>query len=330
MWIGYSQACACATYCCESAKQSLVVTVITANKILGSPEAAQKAFIVALSIIRGLGDLHHTHYLPHLISVLDTAPAFDFYGFCRLPRLFLYPYHMQSLDEYAILDQLEVILCDNWHLGKERDPLVYQYAKEQLTAFLERIAEVDQDFATEEEVKTVLLNWFKKTLEANPTNNFDPHNLNFEDLKINLKPTLWIESLINYIFIAIDIANVPDFLSIWGVIDLAPLSNALGSLPLLSSLPQHALGDYVWRGMCAGFLLQFLNAIYSLWKENLTPSEVKDAKWLLVASAAECLYSLSNIQKRDPKLINCLALIAKSLGLIAFLVASKPTFFNDG
>lgn len=336
MRIGCLQACACVSSCYEFAKQAVVATVIKLDKIRRDPEAFQKACAIALSIIRGINFHGNKNYLPHLVNILDTATTLDFYGFFRFPRLFLYPYTVDRLDEYDILNQLEVILCDNWHLGipdekgKNRDSFVRQFTKEQLTHFLDSLVEEDLNFKTEEETKQFLQRWFEKALVGHPRKDFDPDKIYLRDLKIKLNPTSWMETLITSAFVVVDIICVPDFLQGWGLINLSSYAKAIGKIPLFSWVSNHCLGDYIWRISGIGYILQFLKAGYSLWKGGLTPGESKDTKWLMAASLAECVYCFSIVQGRGPKLINSLALIAKSLGLIAFLDVSKPTFFNDG
>lgn len=336
MRIGCGEACACVVACYESAKHALGVTVSTLKEIRNSPEAFQKTCLIGLATLRAVNFHCHTNYFPHLISVLNSAPAFDFYACCRLPRYFLHPYYAERLDEFDVLDQLEVILCDNWHLGlpdvqgKNRDPSVRQYAKNQLTIFFEKMVDDDLDFGSEEEVRTVLHNWFEKTLQKNPKKDFDPHDINLQNLKIKLKSISWMESSIIYSFIFADVACVPDFLQIWELIDLVPYANQIGQIPFFSWVPSQVLDEWIWGALSVGFLLQFINAVQALRKGDLSPDEEKDAKWILVASVAECIYCSSNILLKNHQWINGLALVAKSIGLIAFLKASKPTFFTKG
>lgn len=335
MRLGCFEAYACVSACYDFAKQALAATVIQFNKIKCDPEAFQKTCIIAHAIIREINFSCHTHYLPHFVEVLDVAPSFDFYGFCRLPRYFLHPYAPQCLDEYPILDQLEVVLCDNWGLGspddegQNRDPSVRQFAQEQLAAFLERMVEEDLDFRTEGEVKDVFYNWLEATLEEEPEEGFDSHNIDLQELVISLKKESWLEKMSEAVFIGVDIACVPSFLRIWSLIDLVPYAEVIGRFPFLSWVPEHNLDDWIWGAMGVGHMLKFLNAATSLWKGGLMPAETKDAKWLMAASVAECFYAFSNLHNNNHRLINFLALIAKSLGLLAFCLASKPTFFND-
>jgi hypothetical protein len=327
--------CACLYSCYDFTQKALATTVIKLDEIRRDPEAFQKACIVGRSVIQGINICCQRNYCPQFISVLNFAESFDFYGFFRLPRYFIYPYVPELLDEYAILDQLEVILCDNWNLGvpdeqgRARDNDVHQFAKAQLTAFLDKMVDDDQTFRTEEEVKTVLNHWLKKTLEVYPQAPFDPQVINLHHLSIPLKKRPRLEVLIDATFVGIDIACVPAFLQDWGLIDLARYSNQLGNFPSLKSMHGLSLDTSIWGAMSLGFSLQFIYAGYCLIQGGLTPAESKDAKWLMAASLAEFLYALANHQKKDPRLIIFLALIAKSLGLLGFLCASKPSFFNN-
>jgi hypothetical protein len=336
MRIGYFGACTCLSSCFESVSQSLASTILSLDKIRRDPEAFQKTLLIALSIIRGLNYHCNTHYLPNLIKVLDQAPSFDVYGFCRLPHELTHPYRPECLDEYAILDRLEVILCNNWQLGRpddkgdNRDYAVRMFAKVQLAAFLNKMVDDSQDFRNEADVKIVMQHWFERTLQANPEAGFNPQCIDLHMLPIAIKEPSFLDSLKMVIFIFVDIACVPAFLQGWSLIDLAPYANTIGKFSLFSWISYQSLDDWIWQGMCAGHLTHFLATGYSLWQGGMTPGETRNAKWLMAMSIAESGYCLSIILKHDPKLINILAFIAKSLGVLTFLLISRSTFFyND-
>jgi len=321
----------------ECAKKALATAIVLLDEMQRDPDLFQKVCILALSVIRALNFHCGTNYLPQLIQVLDQAPTFDVYGFCRLPRYFLHPYTSQSLDEYKILDALEAVLCDNWNVGlldaqgKYRlDPIVRQLAQKQLTAFLEKMGEEDQDFGSEEEVKTALENCFRQVLKADPEEGFNPDVIQLEELRVPLKNNSWLQAMICTTFVLVDVACLPDFLQGWGFVNLAFYANQIGRFPLLNWIPRQILGEWIWKGMCFGNFLKFVDAAHALWKGRLTLEGQKEGKWLTAASLAECVYCLSIVQKQDLRLINGLALIAKSLGILAFLARSRLTFFNDG
>lgn len=319
---------------CESAGQVLTTTVIKLDQTIRDPEAFQKICIVVRTIIQGLNSYWRTNYLPKLIKALDVTESFDFYGFCRLPSYFFNPYTAERMDEYVILDQLEVILCINWQKGfpdeknQNRDPFVHQFAKSQLTAFLKQMVKNDQDLHSEEEVKELLYNWLTQILLKDPVNGYVPEQIDLKNLSIPLKKASWLEIITDTTFVMIDIACVPVFLQEWSLIDLSFYASQLSSFPFLSWILNQSLDDCVWGAMCVGFLLQFIQAFLSLEQGKLIAEEVGDAKWLMAASIAECLYSLVFLQRKDPRLIIFLAFTAKFLGLCRFWFAPEPSFFT--
>lgn len=323
-------------FCCEAAKVAFFTTAIKFKEIRSDPESFQKVCLIALAAIQAVNFHCQMTYLPHFVQVLETASAFDFYGFFRLSRLLLNPYSAERLDEYDILNQLESILCHNWQVGeiengqlKERNARVYQFAKEQLAGLLDKMVKENLTFRTEDEIKAVLHRWIKKKLEVQPQKDFNPIRIHLQALKIKLKEVSWIEAIITYTFVAVDIACVPAFLSQWKLVDFSCYTGAIGRFRLFSWVSHQDLDDWIGKTMCIGYLLHCVNAVHSLRTEKFSSKEAKNAARFLAASLAECLYCLSIIQKRDPWIINYLALIAKSLGLIAILFSSKPIFFND-
>lgn len=335
MRIGCVQSCACVSYCYESAKQTLGTLVARCYKIRKDPEAFQKGCVLALSVIRMMNFYCHTCYLSHFITILDVSQSLDFYGICRFPRYLFHSYNWKQLDEDAILDQLETILCDNWILGifdgngKKRDVSVRQFAKQQLTAFLEEMVESDRSFHAEEEVKTVLYHWLVRALEVNPQRGFDPYSIDLRHLTIVLRPNTRMTNLINRVSILIDAACIPSFLRNWALLDLAFYANRLGRFPLFSWVPGQDLDDWIWVMMGTNQLLQFFQAASSLRQSDLlSPQETQEVRWKMAAALAEAAYSFAIVCKKDLRLITLLACVAKSLGLFHFLSASKPSFFK--
>ena len=317
----------------EKSKQNLAAAIHRIGEIVQDASAFQKIYIIALSIIRGINFQCGTNYLPSLIPVLDTACALDFFGFCRLPRLFLYPYTPAALDEFDLLDQLEPILCSNWgqgvvdNKGNRRDIQVRDFAKDQLNAFLEKMTEEDMDFKDEAEVKEILHHWFREVLEAQPINNYDPNALDLQLLSVKLKKNPRLTSIMQGLFVAVDIACIPSFLQAWELINLSPIADYLGRFSLFSWVALQSLDEWIWRLFGAGNAIQAILCARDLWEGKLSPDEARAAKWLMAASVGESVYSLAIVVSTNGPLINALALTAKSLGLAAFFVTPKTTFF---
>lgn len=316
-------------------QESLIQAVLQLGEIRKSPEAFQKTCLVALSAIRAFNFHGHTHYLPDLINVLDSAPAFDFFPVFRLPSYFLHPFSVERLDEDELLTRLVVVLCDNWGFTRSNiktqsdDQGVYAFAKKELAAFLEWMDEKKVDFSTEEEMQIVLRNWLFNRLKQNPKTPFDPQKIALHHLKVPLKTFSIFENIMMSGFMFADIVCVPDFLQTWGLIDLAPYAKAVGTLRFFSWIPHQILGDWVWRGLCVGFVFQFIEAAKDLSTLSLGSKRAVELKWVMAACVAESVLCVSNLMNCSPQLINGLTLVAKSTGLIAFLVASKPAFFSE-
>lgn len=307
-------------------------TFFTLSEVRKDPEAFQKICLVALSAIRAINFHCHTNFFPQLVKVLDAAPVFDFYGSLRILHYFFHPYCLERFDEDDILQQVEQILCKKWGIkkgDKEQQEKVHLFAKKQLTAFLEMIYGERGGFRNEKDVKNVLKRFFIKSFQSSPIVNCEISKIDFSDLNINLKPISSLQRGVVYSLMCADVLCVPDFLQGWGLIDLAPYAAKIGECRFFSSIVNQPLGDYIWAGLLSGFFFQSLEAAQVLYQDHLTPEEKREAQWKLIYSAAECLYSISNLSRQDPWVINSFALFAKSLGLVVFLAESRAVFFEN-
>ena len=329
MRIGCGQACACISSCYEKTKQSFVATVLTLDEIRNNPETFQKTCIVVQSFIQGINFFRHTNYLSDLVSLLDTAHSFDFYGICRLPRHIFHFYNPDRVDEWAILDQLESILCANWKLGENdakgrlSDPRVRQFAQKQIKSLLKQM-DLNQDEArTEEEFKKLLKAWLIIAVKALRPDGFNPNTIELEELKIPLKKLHIFESLGDWIFIGVDIACFPAFLQYWNLIDLSSISNRMGRLSLIANLD-----DWIMGTMCVGYLINIFEAARRLHQENLNVEERRHEKWVISAAALDILYNLTMLKEADIRWVTFFAFAAKLTGIIQILLIPKPTFFT--
>lgn len=337
MRIACHEACACLSSCYEYAEHAFAVTILTCDKVLSDVEAFQKTCILGESIIQAFNLYYQTNYLTEFVNFLDIAQSFDFYGFCRIPRYFFLPYQADRIDDNALLDDLEIVLCENWGIGECEDPKeygdpdVHQFAKEQLTAFLTHMSEEEIAYHSEEDLRTALKNCLFLTLKKNKDNTpegFDPDFIDLNSLSIPLKKTRVLEVIIDFTFIFVDIGCIPVFLQEWSLINLSGVADRLSQIRFLSWISQQSLDDNVRRLMCAGFILQFFNALYTLCLTDQS-EDAKAAKWMMAASAAEFLYNLTILKRKNIRIITGFAILAKSIGLIQFMITPKPSFLTD-
>lgn len=338
MRIACHEACACLSSCYEYAEHAFAVTILTCDKVLSDVEAFQKTCVLGESLIRAFNLYYHTNYLTEFTKFLDIAQSFDFYGFCRIPRYFFLPYRADRIDENTLLDDLETVLCEEWGLGgydedpnEYYDPDVHQFAKEQLAAFLAHMGEEEVAYHSEEGMRTALKNYLVLSLKKNKDNvhaDFDPDFIDLNSLPIPLRKNRVLEVIIDFTFIFVDIGCIPVFLQEWSIVNLSSVVDRLSQIKFFSWIGQQNLDDNVRKLMCVGFILQFFNALYTL---HLTdkPEDAKDAKWMLAASAAEFLYNITILKRKNIRIITGFAILAKTLGLIQFLMIPKPSYLTD-
>lgn len=312
-----------------SSKNGMIDGLYKFKEAMEDPEVFQKIFIVACSAIQSANFHCGTNYFPKVVPFLEVAAALDFYAFLRIPHHFLFPYSFGRIDENAVLNSLEKVLTSSKDLGEGNSLAVKSFAKEQLQAFLERMSSEDVAFSSEDKIKKSLQEWMRKGLEVHPVEGIAAAVIDLKGLKIDLKPAGWLVNISEYSLIGADLFCVPDFLQLWGVINLERCTAAVGQIPLFSKLTEVCLGDIVSGFLGVGFLFQFLKATQDLLEGDLSSEEALEAVCILICSAAEVLYNCSNLIGSSPKVINDLALLAKGMGLVVYFYSSKPVFFRE-
>ena len=316
--------------CCNYTSQTIVSVVNGCSAIRLDLEAFQKAGLAALAALKSINYHFNQNYLPRLISVLESTGAIDFYSWLRLPRKCLHTYIINRFDGERLLDQLEDILCRHYNNGIEdetgirRDAQNRLLAIEQLNELFATLTELDIVFSNEEDVKRIIENWFRRLPPEGVGINLDLSNLH-----IHLTETSLVDYLITYSFAIVDLACIPSFLQQWDLIDLSYYADKIGQLPFFSWVPDHFLEDWIWGALFFGYFMLTVQAAHTLLYEDISPEEAANARWVIVSSIAESLYSASIVLRMDEILINDLAFIAKSLGELAFLATTTIPFFQE-
>ena len=301
------------------AKEASWGTLETLRAIRIDPDPFQKICIVAFSTLRIINDQCKTNYFPQLITILDGAPALDFYVFCRAPRHFFFPVKPESIDENKLLKSLKEIFC------VQKQKISEEKLKEGLTKFLSEMSDKNIAFKSKKEMANFVLAWLKSVFIQYPA---VEKAVNANNLKIEFKSRSWLDFGIVHAAIAADVLCVPDFLQSWNIIDLAPFAERMGGLPVLYLISNHLLGDYVWGALGVGFVFQVIKAVYLLSDKTLSADEIVAVRLLFVSSLAEAVYCSSNILRFSGECLNVLAFIAKGTGLIAFFFPINPRYFQ--
>lgn len=334
MRIGCSEFCGCVTSCLKNAKNCIANTLIKCEEICNDPEALQKLILTTLSVFRGYNLYYNTDHFPRLVKILDSAQTLDFYGFLRLPAYFLYPYVPKNFNEYVLLDNLECILCDNWHLGipdaqqNNRDPEVRLYAKQALETFLNQSVAYKKEFFSESDFHNSFQIFLEKNLTENRNLKFDPHMIDLRRLKIPMKPKTWITLLTETIYLLVDLVTVPVVLQQLSILNLGRFASRIGQIPLLAWVPGQILEEWLQGMLVCRHFVHFIQTIDILRNSQTTPAELKETKWVMAANIAEFIFNSTILFKIDLKVITLFAFFAKSLGLLSFLNVSEVTFFN--
>lgn len=321
-------------YCRDLAWDCATTTFSALDEIRHDMTAFKKSCLIILSIIQGINFYRHTNYLSSLTHVLDYAPSFEFYGFCRLPHYFLF-YLPEQIDEQALLDDLETVLCGNWNLGaldeseKLRDPAIHARAKQELTHLLEAISEGDEAFASIEEVRKVTAKFLQESLAVQNTLGVDPNAIDLKDLTVTFKRSSFIKKISEITFVLVDMACFPSFLQGWSLVDLSSLGSVIGRIPLFSrAAGLFCLDDWIWAGTCIGDTLDAGRFGWSLLFQKLKPDQKKRNQWGLVVAITDFVYSFLILQKSDPRIIVACGLIAHSTSLASFFFSPKTVFFE--
>jgi hypothetical protein len=314
---------------CNSLVQYAAGGIVKLAEVRGDFSTYQKASLAALAWLREINYQNNTKYLPKFATYLANASSLDFYGFCRIPYYFICTYTADQIDDQALFSDLKKALYQNWEVQGENEQ-VDSFAKEQLRAFLEEMQDKDVGFSTADQFKASLKKWLVNALESTPIQNFDPQKIDLTTLEIPFAKKSWLGAIIDHIYLAVDMACVPSFLDGWDLIELGPYAKTIGKFPLLSWVPEHSLDDWIWGGAALGNFLQLIVSLDNQWNENLKPKQKKNEMWLTAVSAAEAFYCYSNTQRNwHPRTINTLALIAKSIGLVASLVSEPSSYLDD-
>lgn len=319
---------------CEAIKQGVSTTIIELNEVRQDPEGLQRICLVALSILEGVNYYTGRTYLPKLVAALDVANSLDFYGFLKIPYHFFHVIDPDKIDEFHTLSCLENVLCVNWGLGIRnengllQDPAVHLFAKHCLADLLAQMSVNDLASVDNEKFKATLQEWVVDELTAHPQHGWDAALIDLSQLEVAQKRDSWLETLANLTFMGVDVGCVPLFLDEWNLLDLGGYATSLGKFRALSWVPNQSLDTWVRIGLCAGFLLRFLEASRVLREEEVGETTIKHAQWERVLSAAEFLFNFSILCRASQPIVIFLTFVAKSIGIATIVYRPNVCYFE--
>lgn len=103
---------------CYEVQQNASAAIVHLKDLRNDSEFFLKICQVAVAALQLLMERYpHIGYLAKFQVTLATASMHDFYRFLQQPRRWFFPVDAMSIDENAILDSLEKVLCENLNVG---------------------------------------------------------------------------------------------------------------------------------------------------------------------------------------------------------------------
>ena len=320
-------------------KQAGMSVVLKVKDFRNDPEFFQKVCQVAfaslqLIILRYPGAAPLTRFG----IVLQTANMHDFYGFIKQPRHFFFPISADSIDENELLESLtDVLLFDPAELENfdeidenQREELrgvIYNCLKAQL----EEMKANNDAYRSVDEFKSVL----QKRLRAIQNNNYDFAGVDLSHVKVTLHHTPLLERIMNLNWAVVDMGCVCLYLKGWNLLDTAKWADRIGQYPGFQWVKNQHLDRWVVGLVFTAFAWKLLEATRKLQDEALTREERIKARWNVVTSSAELILWGTTFLKLTEKIqinssyLYCLAIFAKSLGLLSIALRPRHQFFQQ-
>lgn len=255
------------------------------KKAFKDADAHQKICQVAIAIIQAINLYCDTHYLEKFVKLLDTANLHDFYEFLKLPSTLLYPICFERIESIQI-----------------------QQRNDQLIPFVNKMADKGRAYRSVDELKAALAK--KLNVEANT-------------IEVSLKPISILEALSMGSFTFVTVGYVPLFLQEWKVIDLSGIAHQLGRYQVSSWISTHSLDQWVRGGLCAGFLVRFVEASWLLYQGQKSFSDKRRAQWDLITGLTEFVFNYAVLRGHQEGVVIALTFIAKSIGLLSIFYKPK-------
>jgi hypothetical protein len=320
-------------YITESLRNSPQVAMSTVLKLKDfrdNPEFFQKVCQVAHASLQLIMIRYsEAASLSRLSSVFVAANMHDFYSFLKQPRQWFCPISAETIDENKVLKSLTNVVSNQIDVKKLVENVRDDTLKSVLKAQLEEMAAHSDAYHSAEDFKRVLYAHLKKT------ETFVYLRFDLDELEICLRHTSLAERLKNVTWTLLDVGCIAFYFKEWKLLDTAKLAERIGQFRGLHWIKNQSLGTTLIGLVFTGFALKLFEAVRKLEDEALTQQEKNQARWDRVTSAAELVLwgsvylNLIGRTKIDNVYIQCLAIFAKSLGLISIAMRPAHEFFQE-
>lgn len=316
--------------CYHSTLHGLKATFCLLEEVTQNLEAVHKISQVALAIFQGYNLYRGRDNFSKFMQFLDTANVDDFYEILELPHTLFYTINAHRIDEYKLLDALEIILSKNWP-RTEID--IRSFAKKNLQQLLEQMRDEERAYRHPIHFNKKLEKLLRTDLEQQINDERLQHTLisrlDLNALEIHLKPFSFIDLFHQVAFSMAMIGCVVVFLEEWEVIPhFSKIAEQIGRYSSwIAKLVPH-IEQMATAALCVGFLAKFISAWKVFYHPQSTPNQMTGARYDLYVSAAECLFNLILLRRRDSWLAILSTIVAKSLGFWSALYKPEMVFFE--
>jgi len=324
----------------EACRQSAIVCANACVKLTefrNNPEIFQKICQIACAIFLVQIERNPSSSFSQLASAFSTAGMQDFYRLFKLPKHLLFPIDVSRIDEHALLQSLQVILCDHFQVGyqvdsdgsisKIQDDNMEPFAKAGMNKQLQVMAKTGDSYKSTDEFKAVLQKRFAALKTIRRDRNGVDVSYNFESLDLGqlhvpIIPLSFTEKLESTIWHVANSGCLLLYLREWGIAPIAEWSEKLGAYPGLSLMKRGDLESTLRLFICTAYLLKLFEAVKKLRSNSLPLEERRNARWMGTASFAEIIFNGSaflhrqKILSADLIVIQSMAIIAKGIGII--------------
>lgn len=268
--------------------------------------------------------------LSKLSFAMSTALMHDFYSFVKKPYQWLYPISLDHIDQNSTLQSLIDALQPQLDLQYQNEQELEDFAKKCLEHRFKEMDKVNSGYRSVDEFKAVL----KEEIRAANNPLFVLTDVELDDFEVTLRHIPLGERLTTLTWMTADACLVGFFVNHWKLIDIASWAESIGEIPGFHWVKNSSFDTWSYGIVCTGFGLQLYEATRKLYDEALTEQDRRNAHWKVTTSVAELVYYGSIFMNRigqtaiEQSSIYCLAIFAKSLGLISIATRPAPLFFQ--
>lgn len=333
---------------CHKTQQASCSVVLELKELRNNPDFLQKVCQVAFASLQLLFVCYPASVgsLSRFSFALTTANMTDFYRLIQYPRHWFSPITVEGIDEHKALEDITNFLYEELKCSTEDERENLRKAVQKcLTEQLMQMTKYNDAYRNIEEFVSIIE---KRLREENGENyafakdyfaNVDLSNLNKANPNYQVanwvRKTSLIQRIMDINWTLVDIGCVGLYFQGWKLWDTAKWADRIGQYSAFQWVKNQRLDIWVVGLVFSGFAIKLFESVRKLRDETLTPQAKRQARWDVATSLAEAVFFgaiYTNLIGRtlfNNVYLQCLAIVAKSLGLLSIATKPKPKFFQQ-